>query len=156
MTGKTVFRTYKTKGDSHFIHKEITYLLLSKGFVSTGASDSDKKSFFKYPSIFFSSKKPWTCVSELSVETMGNSGEIKVRLGMTFTKIRNFTIFIMTLVCLIIPIFLGIMRKGSPDFSPMSSLGIPAGFLVYYAVRGRVFRYFGYLIKQVDNIHGLH
>jgi hypothetical protein len=156
MTGKIVFKTYKTKGDSYFVHNEITYLLLSKGFVSTGTSDSDKKSFFRYPSMFFSSKKPWTCVSELSVETMGNSKEVKVRIGMTFTKTRNFTVLIMTFVCLVIPVLLGMMRNGSPDFSPMSSLGIPAGFLVYYAVRGRVFRYFGYLIKQVGDVHGLH
>lgn len=156
MTGKIIFKTYKTKGDLQLVHDEITHILLSKGFVKTGTSDFGKESFFRYPSIFFSSKRPLTCISELSVETMGNPGEVRVRIGMTFTKIRNFTIFIMTFVCFVIPVFLGILRNGSPDFSPMSSLGIPAGFLVYYAVRGRVFRYWRYLITQVGEVHGFH
>ena len=98
MKSKTVYRTYKTKGDLQTIHDEIVNILLSRGFIKTGTSESGKVDFFKYPSLFFSSKKPLTCISKLSLETIGNSREIKIIIGMTFTKIRNFTVFIIFLL----------------------------------------------------------
>ena len=155
MASKFVYKTYKTKGDAQYVRDELIYILLSKGYVKAGNSDSGTAIFFRNPSLFFSSKKPLTCISQLSLETAGSGGEVNVRVGMTFTKIRNFTVFLMTFVCAGIPALLGILRTGSPDFSPLAGLGIPAGFLVHYAVRGRVFRYWKFLVKKVGEDHGM-
>jgi hypothetical protein len=156
MNSKTIYKTYKIRGDFHIIRDEIINILLSRGFIKTGTSDSGNVDYFRYPSLFFSSKKPLTCISKLSLETIGNSREVKVRIGMTFTKIRNFTVFIIAFVCLVVPVILGFLRNGQPNFSPMASLGIPVGFLAYYAVRGRVFRYWRYLINQIGEGHGVY
>jgi hypothetical protein len=156
MTSKFVYKTYNTKGDARYVRDELIYLLLSKGYVKNGNTDSGSTISFRYPSWFFSSKKPLTCISQVSLETSGSGGEVTIKVGMTFTKIRNFTVFLILLVCAGIPAFIGIIRNGSPDFSPMAGLGIPAGFLAYYAVRGRVFRYWKFLVRKVGEGHGLY
>jgi hypothetical protein len=156
MASQFIYKTYKTKGDARTIRDELIYLLLSKGYVKDGNSYTDNANHFRYPSWFFSSKKPLTCISRLSIETAGNGGEVTVKVGMTFSKIRNFTVFLILFVCAGIPAVIGIMRNGSPDFSPMAGLGIPAGILAYYAVRGRVFRYWKFLVRKAGEGHGLY
>ncbi len=147
MTKKFVYRTYKTQGDADSVLKKLCTVLLESGFVRTGEAGGIL--FFRYPSVRFSSKKPLTCVSRLSLEVTELNGSSLVKTGVTFTKIKYFTIFIMLLLCAVLPAVLGYIQHGVPDIPPMSFLGIPLGFMVHYHVRGRVFRALGRLIENL-------
>lgn len=150
MSAQFAYRTYKTKGDANSIREKLTFMLVGKGYILEGSSYTTR--YFKYPSLLFSTKKPLTCISLLSLEVIERNGGSIVKIGVTFTKIRYFTIFIMLMFCIIIPAILGIMQHGVPDVPPMAVLGIPLGFMVHYHVRGRVFRTLGRLIENAGGI----
>ena len=86
------------------------------------------------------------------MEVKNANGKVIVKIGVNFTKIRNFNILIMFFICAVIPAFLAYIKHGIPDIPPMSYLGIPLGVLVHYHVRWRVFNTLGKLIRQLrDN-----
>lgn len=148
MSAQFAYRTYKTTGDADSIREKLTFILVEKGYIPKG--DSHTTRYFKYPSFLFSTKKPLTCISLLSLDVIERNDGSIVKIGVTFTKIRYFTTFIMLMFCIVIPALLGIMQHGVPDMPPMAFLGIPLGFLMYYHVRARVFRTLGRLIKMLE------
>ena len=148
MSAHFVYRKYKSPFTADFICNKLSYALVEKGFIQTG--NLDNTLYFKYPSIWFSSKRPLTCISRLSLEVIRQNGDSIVKIGVTFTKIRYFTIFIMAFFCFILPAVLGIVEHGVPDIPPMAFLGIPLGFMLHFHVRGRVFRALGLLIESIE------
>lgn len=153
---KFVFKTFRTKGNLETVRYSITGHLLEHGMVQTGVSDSGAVVYFRYPSLWFSSKRPLTCLSELTVESRGSGGDVHVRVGASFVKIRNFNIFLMAFIWMGLPTVIALMRGTMPDFSPFGVLVVPAGFLVHYTVRGRVFRYLRRVIEFAGENHGIH
>ncbi len=153
---KFVFKTFRTKGNPEVIRYSLTRHLLEQGMVQTGVSESGAVASFRYPSLLFSSKRPLTCLSELTVEARGNGGDVKVRVGASFVKVRNFTIFIMGFIWMGLPVVMALLRGTLPDFSPFGVLVVPAGFLTHYMVRGRVFRYLRRLIENAGENYGVH
>ena len=87
----------------------------------------------------------------MSLEAIGRPGAVRVRIGVTFTMIKVFTVMLMALVWFGYPAVKSIVQGDMPDFSPYGCLVIPAGFLIHYTVRGRVMRY---LRKTVDRAGG--
>jgi hypothetical protein len=153
---KFVFKTFRTRGNPEAIRYSLTSHLLERGLVQTGVSESGAVVYFRYPSLWFSSRRPLTCLSELTVEARGSGGEVKVRVGASFVKIRNFNIFLMGFIWFGLPVILALLRGTLPDFSPFGVLVIPAGVLVHYTVRGRVFRYLRRAIENAGESHGVH
>ena len=143
-----VYRTYKTKGTADSIREGLTRSFLARGYKQTG--NDDNITFFRYTSLAFSSGRPLTCVSRLSLEVKGKNGSVLVKIGANFDKIRYFNIIVMVLVCGVLPALLGYIKNGIPDIPPMAYLGIPVGIMVHYHVRGRVFRAFRRLIVNVE------
>jgi len=143
-----VYRTYKITGEVNSTREGLTRSLLAGGYKQTG--DDDNITFFHYPSITFSSRRPLTCVSRLSLEVTEKNGGVLVKIGANFSKIRYYNIIIIAILCGVLPAVLGYIKNGIPDIPPMSYLGIPVGFMVHYHVRGRVFRAFRRLIVNVE------
>ncbi len=149
-----VYRTYKTckvrstNGFVDSIREGLIRSLLARGYKQTG--DDDNITFFRYPSLTFSSRRPLTCVSRLSLEIKEKNGRVLVKIGANFAKIRYFNTIVIVLVCGVLPAFLGYIKNGIPDIPPMAYLGIPVGVMVHYHVRGRVFRAFRRLIVNVE------
>ena len=138
MTKPYAYKTFTVPGDPDAVRGSMTRSLLDAGHRKTG--ESEHAVSFVYSRIGFSSKRPLTCISRLSLDFRRDGNGTVVKAGATFTKIRWFTIFIFALVCGVIPAGLGIWMRGYPDIPPMSYLGIPLGFMVHYHVRGRAFR----------------
>jgi len=141
-----VYRIYTTKGTAGAVRARLTESLVSHGYQQTG--NENNILIFRYPSLTFSSKRPLTCVSLLSLEATQKNGEVRVKIGATFTKIRYFTIGIMAVICGVIPVLLSILQRGVVDIPVPAYLGIPLGFMVHYHVRWRVFRAFRRLVFQ--------
>jgi len=126
MADSFVYKSYDVKGDRVSVRDKIVSLLIKNGYIRTGESGS--ACLFRYPSIRFSSKKPLTCISCLSLDVTDRNGTSLVKVGMTFTKIRYYTIFMMLFICAGIPVLLSIAKHGishAPDIPPMAYLGIP-------------------------------
>ena len=148
MASHYVYRTYRSNSGADRTRQRLSEILMRYGFVSNG--ESEGVTHFRYPSLRFSSARPLTCISRLSFEFVEQNGSTLVKTGVTFTKIKYFTICIMLMICAVIPAVLGIVQRGVPDIPPMSYLGIPLGFMVHYHVRGRVFRALGRLVRSVE------
>jgi len=156
MPSSFVYKTYTTTGSPESVREKLTVHFLSGGMERSGISPSGAVTFFRYPSLLFSSKRPLTCISKLSLEARGNGGDVRVRIGTTFTKIKYFTIFIMAFIWFGAPTLLGVLRGEFPNFSPFGCLVVPAGFFTHYAVRGRVFRYLRASVERAGSEHGVH
>ena len=150
MSSKYVYRTYYIKGTADTIREGLTGSLLSNGYKQTGKENN--VFYFRYPTITFSSRRPLTCISRLSMEITEQSKKIQVKIGVNFTKIRYFTIIMMFSICVLLPVLLGYIKNGMPDVPPMAFLGIPLGFMLHYHVRWRVFRALNRLISQAGEI----
>jgi hypothetical protein len=147
VTEHYVYRKYRAEGVPDLVRERLTASLVEKKFVQTG--NSGDTVLLRYLPVTFSSKRPLTCISRLSLEVTGRDGKSVVKIGATFTKIRYFTIGIMVLFCVVIPAAIGIMQRGVPDLPPMSLLGIPIGFMIQYHVRWRIFRALGRLVYSI-------
>ena len=150
MSSKYVYKTYYIKGTADAIRKGLTGSLLSNGYKQAGKENN--VFYFRYPSITFSSRRPLTCISRLSMEITGQSEKNQVKIGVNFAKIRYFTTIMMFSICVLLPALLGYIKNGMPDFPPMAFLGIPLGFMLHYHVRWRVFRALNRLISQAGEI----
>ena len=150
MSDKFVYKIYKADGDARTVREKLTAFFLKKGYIQTG--NSGITNFFRYPFIRFSSKKPLTCISRLSIEVSDKKSGSLVKVGITFTKIRYFTIGIILLFCAVFPIVLGLLRNGVPEIPPMAFMGIPLGFLAHYHMRSRVFKVLERLIKNIHEV----
>ena len=141
MADSYIYKTFTLDGDEADVTDKIIDLLTGNGYVRNG--DSGSVHFFRYPSIRYSSKKPLTCISRLSLDVTGRNGVSYVTVGVTFTKIRRFTIALMLFVCVVVPCIVSYVRYGAgrlPDIPPISYLGVPLGFMLHYHVRWRAFR----------------
>ena len=141
MADSFTYKTYEIHGDGTSVREKISELFTERGYIRTGESGS--ACLFRYPSILFSSKKPLTCISRLSLDVTERNGRSRVTIGVTFTKIRYFTIALIVLICIGIPVLISFVQYGInrlPDIPPMAYLGLPLGFMLHYHVRWRVFR----------------
>ena len=148
MSDSFVYRTYTIRGNRTSVRDRITERLIKNGYVLK--NDTGAVRFFRYPKILFSSKRPLTCISRLSLDVMEKNTGSSVKIGVTFTKIRYFTIGIMLLICVVVPVITGIIKYGIPDIPPVSYLGIPLGFMLHYHVRARAFRALKRLVYSVE------
>ena len=146
MSNKYIYRTYRIKGSPDSVRERLAGSLLSHGYKQTG--DENSVMYFRYPAVTFSSKRPLTCISRLSLEVTGQNGNVSVKIGANFAKIRYFIIVVMLLMCAVIPAILGYLQHGVPDIPTFAYLGIPLGIMVHYHVRWRVFKALGRLITQ--------
>ncbi|MFC1489720.1 hypothetical protein ACFL6K_00770 [Candidatus Latescibacterota bacterium] len=144
MTDNYVYKTYSAEGSADSVRSKFADYLLTNGYIRTGTNGSIEH--FRYPSIIFSSKKPLTCISRLSVEILGNpqssspdNGKIVIKIGANFTKIRYFNVIGIATLCFLIPAVLGYLQNGIPGIPPVSYIGIPLGFMIHYHVRMRSF-----------------
>lgn len=153
---KIVYKTYRIRGTPESAIDSLTSRLLMNGMIRKGISESGRSASFRHPSLFFSSKRPLTCFSELSLETSGRGGDVEVRVGATFTKIRNTVIFAMGLIWVGLPIAVGLLNTTFPDFSPFGVLVVPTGFLIHYSLRGSAFRYLKRLIQSTGESNGIY
>jgi len=144
-----VYKLYDITGNPDFVRDAVVEELLSRGFVAEGVEGMVK--VLRYSSLFFSSKKPLTCISRLTIAP-DDRGENRIIVGASFTRIRYFTITVMALLCGVLPAFLGYVQHGMPDIPPMAFLGIPLGFMVHYHVRARAFRALGRLVRRCDEV----
>ncbi|MFC1692835.1 hypothetical protein ACFL1R_04970 [Candidatus Latescibacterota bacterium] len=147
MSKKFIYRSFTSQRGQDLVRKKVTEILLKEGYVQTGSSAS--ANLFRYPAIWFSSKRPLTCISALSLEVHGLNGNSLLKMGVTFTKIRYSIILIMVFFCVILPGVIGFIKSGVPEVPPMSFLGIPLGFMAHFHVRGRVFRALERLVDQI-------
>jgi len=149
MPAHFVYRTYRIALDGDSARSRIDSFLLENGFVKDGGAGGIF--LYRYPSLRFSSKRPLTCISRLSLDVDGRGGGAAVKIGVTFTKIKYFNVFMMTLLCVVLPTVLGIVQHGTPDMPPMSFVGIPLGVGVHYHVRGRVFRVLERIVRYIES-----
>ena len=151
-----VYRTYHTKGTTDSVREKFIESLLSNDYQQTG--NENNVYFFRYPSFLFSSKRPLSCISRLSLEVTGNdsknSRKVRIKVGANFTKIRYFTISLITVGCFILPAVLGYIQSGVPDIPPVAYFGIPVGFMIHYHVRWRVFNTLRRLIVTIEEKSG--
>lgn len=135
-----VYRTYRMTGDPKSALDTLIRRLTVRGMVRMDNVTDALVASFRYPSIFFSSRRPLTCVSRLTAEVRHDGRETVVRIGAAFTKVRAYTIIILGFIWIGLPILVAVLRGAFPDFSPFGVLVVPLGFLLHYSVRGRVFR----------------
>ncbi len=141
MKSPFVYKEFSTKGTPETVRRYLADHFLLGGMKRDGVSPSGAIDYFRRASIFFSSKRPLTCITRMSLETIGRPGAVRVRIGVTFTMIKIFAIMLMALIWFGYPVLKSIFQGGLPDFSPYGCLVIPAGFFLHYTVRGRVIRY---------------
>ena len=148
MKNPFVYRKYSLKAPAGDIGNRIASLLEENDYqvVSSG----DGMTTYRYPGFTFNSRRPLTCVSRMTVRVHPDGNGARVQVGMTFTKIRYFTIALIGLICFVLPAMLGLARYGYPDIPPMAFLGIPLGFMLHYHVRWRVYTALGRLMKQAE------
>ena len=151
MSNPYIYKKYTVRGEKTRVSEEIKNILVSNGFILTGETDDSRN--FRYSSLRFSSKKPLTCISRLSLGIKEKNGVSHITVGVTFTKIRYFTILVMLLVCVVLPLVMSFVKYGynqPPDIPLPAYLGIPLGFMLHYHVRMRVFRVLRRLMESVD------
>lgn len=147
MTTSYIYRTYTIGGDASSLDERITKILLLKGY-QVERKDGNS-TYFRNPSLTFSSKRPLTCISRLVVKLGDYNGSVRVHIGVNFAKIRTFTVAMFGLVCFVLPAVVGYVKYGIPEIPPMAYIGIPLGIMVHYHVRWRVFRTLGLLMNQL-------
>ena len=146
MTYHYVTKTYRSSATPDILGSRLTESLLERGFALLGREHDTFR--YRNRSLRFSSTRPLTCISRLSLSFRAEGGGTVVRADMTFTRIKYFFIGMLVLLCVAAPMAIGMLQRGVPDIPPMAYLGIPVGFLVHYHVRGRVFRALGRLIRD--------
>ena len=147
MKNPFVYRSWSIRGEASKVADSLAGLLLRSGYVQNGSSGG--VCFFCNPIFTFSSRRPLSCISRLSLDVKQNGATSRVTVGATFTKIRYFTITLMLLVCGAAPVAVSIMKYGRPDIPPPAWLGIPVGFMLHYHVRWRIFRAIRMLVMSV-------
>ncbi|MCE5249264.1 hypothetical protein LLG96_03500 [bacterium] len=148
MPDSYIYKSFEISGNGAAVSARIAGLLSESGYIRTG--DDNAVQFFRYPSLRFSSKKPLTCVSRLSLAYGDKNGASAIKIGVTFTKIRYFTIAFILIICGIIPALISMAQKGVPEIPPTAYLGIPLGFMVHYHVRWRIFRILRQLVQTAE------
>ncbi len=151
-----IHKSYRIRGNPDAVFDELIILFQARGLVKTGFAVNGRKAFFRYPSVFFSTRRPLTCVSDLTLETRGIGRETEVRLGATFVKVRYFILLTMSFIWVGLPLLVGLLRSSLPDFSPFGVLIVPTGVLLHYSIRGRVFRHLRRLVHRVEETNGVH
>ena len=148
MKDSYVYRKYSLNAPAAGVGDRIAGLLEQNGYKVV--SSEDGLTSYRYPGIAFNSRRPLSCVSRMTVRIKPEGGGIQVRVGMTFTKIRYFTIALIGIICFVLPAMIGYVRYGYPDIPPMAFFGIPLGFMLHYHVRWRVYTALGRLLKQAE------
>jgi hypothetical protein len=146
MAHRYVTKTYHSSAPPDILGSRLSESILERDFSLVGQEHG--AFHFQSRSIRFSSTKPLTCISRLTLSFLADGAGTIVRAEMTFTRIKYFLISVLVLLCVAAPMALGMFLHGVPDIPPTSYLGIPVGFMVHYHVRGRVFRALGRLIRD--------
>ncbi len=149
MSTSFVYRTFNTSGDISKVRDRLIGLFEKQGY--RVIDESQNEIILKYPKITFSSKKPLTCISRMSVSlNLREKGQIAVRFGMTFTKIKWFTILTIGSICGILSPAMSYWLHGSFDIPTPAYLGIPLGVMIHYHVRWRVFNAVRRILRQAE------
>ena len=135
---KFIIKKFNANCSMQNAYERISDALISLGMVPVEVKGSIAS--FKYKSIFFSSKKPASCISFLTMEVSNEFGHTKVRFSISMKKIKIFTTVFVFLLFFVLPPLVNYTKTGNVDFSPFSGLGIPVGLLIYFHVRWRVLR----------------
>lgn len=153
-------KKYLIRKDSKIISTELPGLLRESGLeVSqpkiTDENDGTMRLSFTYRGLFFTTRKPLTCVS-YGIAFFGSMEKARktrtaVTVFLNFFKIKLFTVFLFTFLCLILPITISWFSKQRIDIPPFSLFGLPLGIVVYFHVRRRAFRAFGKLIRMLES-----
>ena len=146
MAHRTVTRTYHSSAPPDILEPRLSESLHGRGFTLLGRENGVIR--LRNRSLGFSSARPLTCISRLTLSFGADRGGTVVRADMTFTRIRYFLITVLLLLCVAAPVTIGMIQRGVPEIPPTAYLGIPVGFLVHYHVRSRVFRALGRLIRD--------
>jgi len=149
MHHKRVYRIYTVNGTPGTIRARLIEKLVSAGFRETGRNDTVIS--FRYPSVRFSSKRPLTCISHISLDISGGNGRVRVTAGVSLLKIKVFIIAVIVFLCGIVPVVLGYIQNGMPEIPTVAYLGIPLGVMTHFHVRWRVFRALGRIIEQTGD-----
>ncbi|MHB9029438.1 MAG: hypothetical protein ACYC9O_11780, partial [Candidatus Latescibacterota bacterium] len=149
------YKTYRIQGNPESALDLLTSRLLKEGMVRKGVSESGRTVYLRHPSFFFSSRRPLTCFSELSLEASGRRGDVEMRVGASFKKLRNTIIFATAFIWVGLPVTVGMVNSAIPDFSPFGVLVVPTGFLIHYSLRGSAFRFLKRLIQSAGASNGI-
>lgn len=113
-------------------------------------SDDSGNAVYRNSSLTFSSTKPLSCISRMTVLASEPAAGESVGIGMNFLKIKLYTIFIMIFFCVVLPIALNYYQHNSTDMSITSLIGIPLGFFLHFHVRGRALNAMNRLVRQLE------
>jgi len=128
--------------------KNLDRFLCDHGYETISADG--ETTVYANPGIRFSSTRPMTCITRLSVRTKPReTGGSVVRIGVTFTKIKYFTIAALGFVAVLLPAGISYLQSGVPDVPPLSIIALPLGVMVHYHVRWRVFRAIARLMNHL-------
>ena len=153
-------KKYLIQSESKILSTELPGLLREAGLEVSQPKTSDENDrtmrlSLTYRGLFFTTRKPLTCVSYGIVFFGSMEKARKTRTAVTvylnFFKIKLFTAFLFIFLCLIIPITISWFLKQRIDIPPFSFLGLPLGIVVYFHVRNRTFRAFGKLIRLLES-----
>ncbi len=140
------YKTFRISGSPGIIHKKLASILESGGLKFMSSMNGTM--LFRYPSLFFSSKRPLTYISRLVFGVRQENGRTQVRVGINFARIKCLIAALIFVLCFVIPLLIGYWFKGKFDLAPTSGIGIPVGILLYFHVRARVFRLMKRLVQK--------
>lgn len=150
MPSSYVYKTYTASGDLAAIRDRLIALFKATGYRLI--EERQNEIALRYPAITFSSKKPLTCVSKLTISLQPESkNTISARFGMTFTKIKWFTILVIGSICGVLSPAISYWLHGSFDIPTPAYLGIPLGVMMHYHVRWRAFTALKRLLRQAES-----
>lgn len=142
------YKTFSITGSVTAFQKKFASVLESGGLKNNGSKDGAL--LFRHPSLFFTSKRPLTYITSLSLDTFQENGSVRVRIGVNLLKIKMLIAVLILFFCFMLPIMFGYSYKGWFDLPPTSWTGIPVGMLLYYHARARVSR----MLKRVAQQSG--
>ena len=148
MIATCYYKTFSITGSVAAFRKKFASILESGGLKIKGSKDGTL--LFRYPSLFFTSKRPLTYITSLSLDTFQENGRVRVRIGVNLLKIKMLIAVLVSFVCFMLPILFSYWYKGWIDLPPTSWTGVPAGMLLYYHARARVSR----MLKRVAQQSG--
>jgi len=143
-----IFKDYPVAATTDRVLKSLDRFLGDHGYKTVSADG--ETTVYANPGIRFNSTRPMTCITRLSVRAkLRETGGSVVRIGVTFTKIKYFTIAALGFVVVLLPAGISYLQSGVPGVPPLSVIAIPLGVMVHYHVRWRVFRAIARLMDHI-------
>ena len=140
------YQTFIITGSPTAFQKKFASILESRGLKYRGSAQG--RIIFINPSLLFTSKRPISYVSRISVEPLRENGSNVVLIGASFARLKLAVSLLILIVCFIIPVMIGFASLGRYDLPPTSWIGIPFGYLLYLHLRARANRSLRKLVNQ--------